>query len=654
MERADVINKDPAMKRQEKIARYKREKETKAKLEKLQQLLSSIENDNDKEDIDRNCVLTCIDLFIQKSIEQLSSINQEMDLLNNMRKSEDHIKQSGVNEKEIVPSTNTLKDGNGPLLSSEGRPLRPFIITSKREEIRQQVFRPGWRLPTMTIDEYLQQEKERGNIISGGGQMPEKKEINDNDEEAIDAETYRLRELDEFKDVNPRGWENEGYQPIYTSNTSPIEIEDDEDIENDNVSVALLSKPEIPKDKYKFVYLIFFVQGLAQLLGWNVFITASVFFKSRFRGSSYEDSFENYFSFIFMSSNLIFLIHALYTQKSANLSHRITFSLLVSMITFLLVAISTKYENFFTPSGYFYFITLMVFVSGIVSAYMQNGTFGIVSRFPPTHVQAVMSGQGAATSISQIFISLASADDLAHGAFIYFISAFIVIILAFILHFGLIRLPLYLHYIPIEKTIVENPPNLTNLNNRLILDTFAKIRIMAFAVAFVFVVTLGIFPSITALIKSVTDDENKNKFQMDYLFIPLHFLIYNLGDWFGRSLPTFESYVITDPKKLASMSISRIIFIPLFLLCNVDVGVTGKRILPLLINNDLLYLFILSLFATSNGYLTSLLMMAAPQLENVEKDLAGTIMTFFLVFGLSIGSIISFPLRYLSCGGECV
>lgn len=36
--------------------------------------------------------------------------------------------------------------------------------------------------------------------------MPEKKEIDDNDEEAIDAETYKQREFDDFKDSNPRGW----------------------------------------------------------------------------------------------------------------------------------------------------------------------------------------------------------------------------------------------------------------------------------------------------------------------------------------------------------------------------------------------------------------------------------------------------------------
>jgi hypothetical protein len=49
------------------------------------------------------------------------------------------------------------------------KPLRPFVISNRgREEIQKQVFRPGHNLPTMTIDEYLELERQRGNILSGG------------------------------------------------------------------------------------------------------------------------------------------------------------------------------------------------------------------------------------------------------------------------------------------------------------------------------------------------------------------------------------------------------------------------------------------------------------------------------------------------------
>jgi immunoglobulin-binding protein 1 len=38
-----------------------------------------------------------------------------------------------------------------------------------RARLREQVFQPDHRLPTMTIDEYLEIERQRGNILTGGG-----------------------------------------------------------------------------------------------------------------------------------------------------------------------------------------------------------------------------------------------------------------------------------------------------------------------------------------------------------------------------------------------------------------------------------------------------------------------------------------------------
>ncbi|RIA84937.1 TAP42-like protein [Glomus cerebriforme] len=202
-EQTNEIKKDAAKKREEKIARYKREKETKMKLETLQQILLSSGHD-DKEDISRKHVLTLIDLFIQKSIEQLMSIQQELELLNQMRKIQEQSGPSPLVEMANDNRVETIFKDTGPLLTKDGKPLRPFVIMN-REAIREQVFRPGWRLPTMTIDEYLEQEAARGNVISGGGQIPEKKEIDDNDERALDEETLKAREWDEFKDAHPYG-----------------------------------------------------------------------------------------------------------------------------------------------------------------------------------------------------------------------------------------------------------------------------------------------------------------------------------------------------------------------------------------------------------------------------------------------------------------
>lgn len=61
--------------------------------------------------------------------------------------------------------------------SSDGsvnfQPLRPFTIlpagAGERARLQSEVFRPDHRLPSMSIDQYLEEEQRRGNIISGGG-----------------------------------------------------------------------------------------------------------------------------------------------------------------------------------------------------------------------------------------------------------------------------------------------------------------------------------------------------------------------------------------------------------------------------------------------------------------------------------------------------
>lgn len=78
------------------------------------------------------------------------------------------VKDDGYSDRLDNPNIFTNKSG-APLLSADGKPLRPFTIVGNREEIRKGVFRPGHNLPTMSIDEYLEEERRRGNIIEGGG-----------------------------------------------------------------------------------------------------------------------------------------------------------------------------------------------------------------------------------------------------------------------------------------------------------------------------------------------------------------------------------------------------------------------------------------------------------------------------------------------------
>ena len=77
-----------------------------------------------------------------------------------------------------------------------------------------------------------------------------------------------------------------------------------------------------------------------------------------------------------------------------------------------------------------------------------------------------------------------------------------------------------------------------------------------------------------------------------------------------------------------------------------------------IINSDVLFMLVLFAFGMSNGYVSSLCMMAAPSVEHNPRlkgrvedvDVAATVGSFFLVGGLAVGSFASFAVRAAVCG----
>lgn len=112
---------------------------------------------------------------------------------------------NGYSERLDAPSH--LSAGmKGPLLGKDGRPLRPFTLLDTRQSLQQQVFRPDHSLPTMTIDEYLEEEKRRGGMIEGGGaQSGLRPDPDEDDFDKADEETMKARAWDEFTEANPKG-----------------------------------------------------------------------------------------------------------------------------------------------------------------------------------------------------------------------------------------------------------------------------------------------------------------------------------------------------------------------------------------------------------------------------------------------------------------
>ncbi|CAO0796376.1 unnamed protein product [Mucor circinelloides] len=423
------------------------------------------------------------------------------------------------------------------------------------------------------------------------------------------------------------------------------------------------------EDKYKLVYWIYFIYGIAMLLPWNVFITASEYFARRFAATPYEEKFQNYFSTYFTITNLLTFVLILYMQNKSAYHVDSFISILINTIVFGILAVTV--ETQIGGSGYFWFIMALIVLTGATTSFFQNSVFSEASQLPPMYMQAVLSGQGIAgviVAVSSILSALAGntndtpdESSISRSAFLYFLSAFLITAAALVGRIVVVRLPFYRRQmnarnevIRVEEEILEEQQHPVDRAPVNIMSIVRKSSGLIFTVGYIFIITLMLFPSVTALIKSVRRPESNvskkgGRFFDDDIFVAFHFLLFNVGDWVGRMMPVSSIFQIFQVKYLVLLSTLRSVFIPLFLVCNVIVS--EQRRLPVLINSDFVYFILIWIFAVSNGWICSLAMMAAPQLESIksahEKSLVGSVMSFSLVVGLAIGGSLSFIARWM-------
>jgi immunoglobulin-binding protein 1 len=185
----------------------------------LRQNPNALEND---EDALRQLHLTNLHFYVHQAFDALDSMRMEFQILamappaptgnpntgsdSDRRQRERGQAQPFEYSERLDGPVSRIAGLQGPLLSKDGKPLRPFTLIDNRERMRQGVFRPDHSLPTMSIDEYLEEEKKRGGIIEGGGPQSEIRPEPDEDNiEKADEETMKARAWDEFTEENPKG-----------------------------------------------------------------------------------------------------------------------------------------------------------------------------------------------------------------------------------------------------------------------------------------------------------------------------------------------------------------------------------------------------------------------------------------------------------------
>ncbi|XP_066862404.1 equilibrative nucleoside transporter 1 isoform X2 [Kogia breviceps] len=456
-----------------------------------------------------------------------------------------------------------------------------------------------------------------------------------------------------------------------------------------------------PQDRYKAVWLIFFMLGLGTLLPWNFFMTATAYFTNRLDTSQNaslvpaEPSKDiqasaspsaplperNYLSAIFnnvmtlcaMLPLLLFTCLNSFLHQRIPQSVRILGSLVAILLVFLVTAILVKVPLDATP---FFVITMVkIMLINSFGAILQGSLFGLAGLLPASYTAPVMSGQGLAGFFASVAMicAIASGSALSESAFGYFITACGVIILTIACYLGLPSLEFYRYYQQLklegpgeqetkldliskdpsttchppgeeskagqEEAGVSTPNSQPANESHSVCAILKNIIVPALSVCFVFTITIGLFPAVAAEVKSSIAGTSAWR---DY-FIPVScFLTFNIFDWLGRSLTAFTMWPGKDSRWLPILVLARLAFVPLLLLCNVH----PRHNLAVVFEHDAWFIFFMAAFAFSNGYLASLCMCFGPKkVKPAEAETAGAIMAFFLSLGLALGAVFSFLFR---------
>ncbi|KAJ3308914.1 hypothetical protein HDU76_003775 [Blyttiomyces sp. JEL0837] len=437
-----------------------------------------------------------------------------------------------------------------------------------------------------------------------------------------------------------------------------------------------------------YTYAVFLLFGVTSLIAWNTWITAAAFFRKRLDGSIYADSFQNWFAMTYFVTNLGF-------NSYVTPNVRIVAGVSTNAIVFTTSALLVSWGSELDPVPYFH-ITLFLVALSAVSAASIAGIFAFAAEYPGIFMQGISTGQGISglvPSIISLFLLLTSSQVNTTDAEDYtatrsFLNTTLLSVVSLASFFTIPspeslrpyeRIP-EIESTPINENIVtdappslsrdtqppndeERPPFFPIVSPITLRGLFPIVKTLSVAVFLNFLLTLSLFPGITAAVTSTTARTTRDR----DAFVSAMFVVFNIGDVMGKfqlnnlpaayfvplqAAPGFSFLFSKSPRNLFVLSIARFIFIPLVFFSNVQyVNPDGShipRILPVLFGDGIFTLIMFSLAATGGYMATNVLMLAPQMVVGPEKQrTVADMMVFSLSAGLAGGSIMSYFLRML-------
>ncbi|XP_065201666.1 equilibrative nucleoside transporter 2 [Planococcus citri] len=441
-----------------------------------------------------------------------------------------------------------------------------------------------------------------------------------------------------------------------------------------------------PADLYGIVNIVFYLLGTSILLPWFFFVTCNDYWMYRFRDlhnhssslqyvfelndnesnrTSLQADFTSYISIASTVPSTLFLFVNIFYLKKFSIHWLIVISSLIVLVLFVETTILVLFDSDSWQTLFFIITVTTVVILNLSTAVLQASLSALFIKFPTAYISAATSGQSLAgifAAVAQITVLLINASPT-KSTFLYFVFADITILLSLLGYLYIRKTDFFQYYArdnalqridshpqlsgsssPIQyRSFYDSELSLTVFVNTPILPVnyfsiFKKTWILTLSILCCYVVTCSVYPAIAVLVCS--EYMTMKSPWADKYFVPvITYLLYCTCEYSGRFLAGY----VQKPKGifLVCLSFIRLIFVPLLMFCNAQ----PRHHLPVLIQSDLVYAFIIVIFAMSNGYISTLTFILLPSSVMVhEQEVASTMLITSLACGLSIGSLLSFPL----------
>ncbi|GBG28812.1 Equilibrative nucleoside transporter 1 [Hondaea fermentalgiana] len=453
---------------------------------------------------------------------------------------------------------------------------------------------------------------------------------------------------------------------------------------------------------------LFFTMGVGSLFPWNAFITESSYFSRRFQGTSYVSTFESGFGVAYNLSNVLSLLLLLLVQKYMTERMLIVAPFVGTGIVFCATALLTLVDISVDALFYATTATVLLagimaapMISGVAglaarfrkscaSAFFSGQAFGGVVASVSSLVTSGVAPQPSdfcnATALfeSEANLSLAARLSAKHpfvvdwSAFSYFTIAAAVCFISVAAYMA-VKSRQGQNIVPtfgvglggtgngsteedVDDDEEEDEDGYALLQPDIQMeagddddDEVVMLEVVSGSqelnsalldsnILLTFLVTLSLFPALTAQTYSRREcAPGSSRFWND-LFVPSLFLCFNGADLLGRLLQ--GRWQPFSGRGLMFLALSRCIFWPLFFFQHIR----GSRLDPVL-GSDLFPIATSLACGFTNGFVgTASMVNAQLSVPMVHRDLASTIATICLTIGLTIGSTSSYLSVYIVQG----